>query len=150
MTPLLILLGYTEYRLAQVPNSYNTKRRLLESKIEQIEIISLGSSHAYRGINPNFWEVLGFNLANSNQSLYYDYRLMSKYVDKMKNLKLVIVPVSYFSLETQLGETIEDWRSFYYFRFWGIINYDLSFLDISNCRFYFNCRLHISSILVKK
>ena len=43
-----------------------------------------------------------------------------KYISQMQNLKLVIVPISYFSLEYRLDEAQESWRCGLYHHIYGL------------------------------
>ncbi|HWI59183.1 MAG TPA: hypothetical protein VNZ22_18290 [Bacillota bacterium] len=113
--PFVLLLGKCEWRFHQVPwNEYAAKRALLEARADKVEVLVMGSSHAYRGILPSQLHPQAFNLAGLSQTLYYDQALVKKYLPKVPSLKMVILPVSYFSLECQLDEGIEKWRCFYY------------------------------------
>ena len=72
--PFLVFASYLEYRLAGVPTSYSQKRYYLESQKNEIEVLSLGSSHGM-GINPAYFSVKGYNLSNVSQDIYYDVSL---------------------------------------------------------------------------
>ena len=113
-------LIFLEYQLAQIPNSYTLKKDCIENNLSQVDILILGSSQAYWSINPQPLSPHPCNLANSNQDLYYDYKLLDKYIDKLSHLKLVIISVSYFSLEFRLQNTDESWRKYFYQHFYDI------------------------------
>jgi hypothetical protein len=127
--PLLALIGYVEVRLSRVPNSYNLKRMYLERQLDSVEVLILGSSRAYNGIDPNCLSLRAFNLADVSQSLYYDTRLLRKYVDRMPRLRCVLLEVSYFSLGYQIADSREAWRDYFYYHFWGIRYRNLSRFD---------------------
>jgi hypothetical protein len=118
--PLVLFFFYLEYNLGKIPNSYSFKRESLEKRLDSTEVLVLGSSQVTYGINPDYFKLRGFNLSNKSQSLYYDTRLTLKYVDKMPNLKYVMINISYFSFGFQLADGIEKWRDYYYSQFWGI------------------------------
>ncbi len=113
-------LGIIEIGLSRVASSYTLKKQSLEKQLQKIEVLNLGSSHADSAINPEFFSRPGMNLANYSQSLYYDMKILDKYIDSMPNLKLVFLPVSYFSLGFQLSDCDEKWRCFFYERVYGI------------------------------
>jgi hypothetical protein len=112
--PVLLAFAYAEYKLKQIPNSYTVKKQLLEKRLDRIEALTVGGSHAYSGLNPKFWGCQGFNMANVDQDLFFDQQLINKYLDRMPNLKIVILPISYITLEFQLEDSPEDWRRFFY------------------------------------
>jgi len=84
------------------------------------------------GINPEFFRKKTFNLSNISQSLYYDIQLTMKYIDKMPELKHVIISTSYFSLGMNLNDGIESWRAYYYSQYWDINAPDLDKFNIKN------------------
>lgn len=63
-----------------------------------LEIVNLGNSHGGKGIDYSFTDYKGFNFALPAQNFHYDYRILSQYIDKIKEGGIVIIPVAYFSL----------------------------------------------------
>jgi hypothetical protein len=120
LLPLGLAALFVEIQLGKIPNSYSKKRQDLTEQASDIEILVAGNSQSMYGINPQYLSAKSYNLANSSQSLYYDKRLILAHLDKMPRLRTVVLPISYFSLYFQLGESKEAWRDFYYDRFWDI------------------------------
>ncbi len=118
--PLAVGWWLLEKKLQTVPNSYNQKKKYLEAKMAAVEVINTGSSHALNGIDPQYFSHPGFNLANITQTIYYDEAMVREYIDKMPKLKLVIIPVSYFTLHRRLQDLEEDWRMYLYYYYWHI------------------------------
>lgn len=98
--PLVPLFIYMEYKLRRIKvNDLSEKKIILDKKnLDSIQVLVLGSSHALNAVDPKFLSLPTFNFAHSGQSVYYDTRLCIKYLEKMQNLKMVILPISYFSL----------------------------------------------------
>ena len=117
--PFLFLYPFLEIRLSQIPNTYNKKREFLESQLNEIEVLTAGSSHG-DAINPDYIKRKTFTLNDAAQDLYYDVQLINNYLNKMPKLKLVILPISYFSLEYQMDRTKTWTLAPFYFHFWGI------------------------------
>ncbi len=117
--PVLVGLISVEVLLKQIPNDYKYKASYLNKNVENIEVVALGSSHTYFGVNPIFFENKAFNMAHISQSLDYDFLLLDKYKEKFKNLKAVYISISYFSLWDRLCKGIEKWRCDYYFDSYG-------------------------------
>ncbi len=65
---------------------------------DSIEIIILGNSHATYGVDPSPFKMYAYNLANVNQSLYFDKRIAIKLIPYLKNLKYVLISIDYHSL----------------------------------------------------
>ena len=120
LVPLFSLVGLVELRLRYVPNEYSSNKERLEAQAEEIEILVTGTSHAQNGVAPEFLALPAFNLGYGSQSLHYDTQLVSKYVDSMPNLKLVIFGLSYHSLEYRLVNSVERWRGGFYHLVYGI------------------------------
>jgi hypothetical protein len=125
--PFLVLYPILETRLSQIPNYYNQKKEYLNAQLGEIEILSTGSSHG-NSINPQFLSRKGFNLFNDAEDIYYDIRLVEKYLDKMPNLKIIIMPISYFSLEYRIDRSPSAWRSPFYKFNWNIPPQELTSL----------------------
>ncbi len=105
-------------------NLYVVKRRLLEAAAPRVEVLAMGPSHAWEGIAPLLVHPGAFNLAGASQSLYYDCALVRHYTPELPHLRLVVLPVSYFTPEYELDRSPESWRAYYYRRFHGIRNRD--------------------------
>ena len=120
--PPLLLLAVVEYRAHQfpVPNNYTVKRAIIERNIGSTQIIVSGSSHAYYGIKAKMLGVPAVNIAYFSQDLYYDTRITLKYLPQATQAKLVIVPISYFSLEYTLPLGLESRRTNFYREFFDI------------------------------
>jgi hypothetical protein len=133
LIPLITFLGLIEWNLSRIPNSYTLKDHLSRTPAD-IQILVLGSSHSYFDINPSVWPIAGINLANTSQSLWYDSQIAENYIPRFKNLKLVIMPISYFSLWYDLSINPDEYfRQFYYFRFMRLLPSRLQTLfDIRN------------------
>jgi hypothetical protein len=133
--PFLVVLGYTEYKLRAIPNSYNMKRVYLERRLDSIEVLVLGSSQTYDGLNPDLFCCRGFNLGDVGQTLFYDVRLASRYIPRMPRLRCVVIPLSYFSFGYNLEDTGESWRDYYYYHFWDIKASDIKWYDSRSVSF---------------
>jgi len=121
IAPLILLFAFIEHRLSKIPNGYSTKKKYLEERASEYEVLITGTSHALMGINPQYLDCPAYNIAYLGQDLYYDTQLALKYLDRMKSLKLVIVPISYHSLEYRLkNNKINGWRVDFYSRYYGI------------------------------
>ena len=119
--PILLSLGLVEYGLSRLPTGYEKKRRLLEQHISDARVLVTGSSHAFRAVQPSlFGGVPAYNTAYVNQDIYYDTRIVLRYLPRAANLRLVMVSVSYFSFEVVTEDSIAAQRVPFYTRFWDI------------------------------
>jgi len=129
---VIIIVSIFEYNLSKIQNSYMFKKNFLDKNAPTLQVLTLGSSHALVGINPIFFSMNGFNVADTSQSLYYDYQILNKYADSLENLKVVIIPVSYFSLKYNFSSSVESWRENFYKKVWGLDSENKSSINVRN------------------
>lgn len=120
LLPVFAFLALFESLARTIPTSYGFKQKALDAKKESVEVLVLGSSHANFGIDPQYFGRPGFNIANTSQCLAQDYQLLLKYLPECRKLKLVVVPVSYFTLQSDLALSPEAWRCAYYSVYMGV------------------------------
>ena len=113
---LFITALFCEFLTRRVPNPYKWKETWMEKNASKLEVMILGSSHAFYGVNPAFLKRPSFNLAYVSQGLEYDDYLLNRYLPKTTNLRFVFLSISSFSLFENLEEHPEWFR---------IINYQL-------------------------
>lgn len=117
--PVLLILLVIEILLRRIPNDYLFKSEYLDKNSKKIEVLYLGNSHLYFGINPEFSNLESFNAAYTSQSVDLDWLILSKYKD-WSHLKYIVLSVDYISLYTQLGNNVEAWRMKNYNLYYGI------------------------------
>ncbi len=120
LLPILVLAVIMEVALRAIPNDYKQKRNYMDSHSDEIEVLVLGSSHSLYGINPKYFSQKTYNMAYVSQSLDLDYKILEKYHNRFKNLKTIIVDISYFSLYATLETGPEPWRAKNYNIYYGI------------------------------
>lgn len=126
--PLIIIAVVLEFAIRRIPNDYAYKNDYLRENAKDIEVLFMGSSHAYYGINPKYIDVNSFNAAHVSQSLDYDYKILEKYDEEFDNLRVIAIPISYFSLFSILEDGSEFWRSKNYFLYYDLdISKDLKY-----------------------
>ncbi len=120
----MFLVWFETVRGNRETNLFVVKRNLLAIAAPRVEVICLGSSHEHEGIAPLLVHSNAFNLSAVSQSLYYDCALVEKYAPTLPRLRLVVLPVSYFSMESELDRSQENWRAYYYRHFHGLRHRD--------------------------
>ena len=79
---LVILLALIELIARKAPNTYKDKERTMLSTLsDSVEVLVLGSSHNFYGLNPQLIKKSCYNLANTSQTIYYDDYLLSRYIN---------------------------------------------------------------------
>lgn len=92
---LLFISIAIEFLLFLRPNTYSYKRMYVEDHINDIRCLLLGNSHIDRALNPNILGNGVFNMAIDGRDLVYDIELAKRYVPKMNQLRVIIIPLEY-------------------------------------------------------
>jgi hypothetical protein len=109
--PLIVIGIIMEVMLRQIPNVYKFKKNYLDENSDKIEVLFLGNSHSYFGLNPDCMAKRSYNAAHVSQTFDYDLEIIRKYKDGWVNLKFIVLPISYFSLYDKMIESTESWRA---------------------------------------
>lgn len=113
--PAICCVIVCEYCLRTIPNDYAYKNEWMTKNISEVQILNLGSSHGYYGIEPSVFSRKAFNAAHVSQSIKYDHFVFTKFYNQMDSLQILILPISYGSLIGYGPENgIEDWRVRFY------------------------------------
>ena len=123
--PVLTLIIGVEIQFRNIPNDYSYKSEYLKKHGEEINVLALGGSHNYRGINPDYFDKECFNAAMVSQSLKYDYFILEKHLSDLPHLEYIIIPISYPTLTMKLEETLEHWRKYRYIHYMNYNDLDL-------------------------
>lgn len=108
--PIVAALGMTEYKLRNIPNDYTTKNEYLTKHSDSIEVLYLGNSHIYFGLDPAFSKYRSYNAAYTSQSVDLDWKILDKFKGHWKDLKFIILPADYITMYQNLDGTLEEWR----------------------------------------
>jgi hypothetical protein len=118
------VLGTVEFRLERTSNTYLEKASAMEARAGTIQVLSVGSSQMDAAFDPDALGPPAANLANPSQDILYSVALTRKYVPRLASLRTVLFEIAYFSLESDIRDTPEHWRSFFYRRVFGIPHRD--------------------------
>ena len=99
-----------EIYLRSMPTDYERKLSGITDNYQNIELLILGNSHAFRGVDPREFDLEAYNMAAVNQSLYFDKRIALKHIDKMPNLKFILMVLVQVKLEIS-----RSWRIIPYY-----------------------------------
>ena len=69
--------------------------QFMEQHPDSVSTLILGHSQTAAGINPRLISDSVFNMSYSGRIIYFDRLILSKYIDRMDNLKTVIYPMHY-------------------------------------------------------
>lgn len=116
--PILLIMSSIEYSLRTIPNDYFFKDYYLKNESENIQVLYLGNSHIYFGLDPTVSKFRAFNAAATSQTLDIDLEILQKYKN-WKSLKAVIVPIDYISMYFRLENSMDSWRMKNYVLYYG-------------------------------
>jgi hypothetical protein len=139
LLPFLVFFLVIEVFYRITSNNYTTKKDILIKKSSAAEILILGNSHTFYGLNPKYFNEKTINISNISQTIYFDKLIFDNYINEFKNLKFLILNIEYTSLSEIVNTKENSWRKFYYKHYMGLdvptINkFELSNYFISNTR----------------
>ena len=112
LLPPVIIILCADIFLRSQNNMYKEKYNgALENK-DSIEILILGNSHATYGVDPTVLNKYAYNIANVNQSIYFDKRITLPLMKDLTKLKYVLISVDFHSLYFS-SQGIRDIWSYY-------------------------------------
>lgn len=111
LLPTVLFLSAYEVAYRNIPNSYSLKKKYLDTEADSVEVLVLGSSHSYYGINPEYFSLKVFNAANVSQSLDYDALIYDTWFKGNTAPQYVVLTISYFTLWEKISLGKEHWRS---------------------------------------
>ena len=127
LAPLFLVWLALEVFYRQVPNNYSYKDQQLQKVAADIQTLVMGDSHAFYGVNPEYFKDPTFNLSNVSQSLLTDELLLEKHIANLPALKTVFVNISYFTLSAKDNALESNWRKYFYYHGMGITAPSISF-----------------------
>ncbi len=111
--PILLVLGGVEFEVRKMPTTLSTKKALLDRRAARTDVLVLGNSQAFLGIDPGRLSDSATSAAAHSQSLRCDEAITTLYLGQMGRLRTVVISLSYFSLRYLLEQS-EPWREFFY------------------------------------
>lgn len=107
--PFVILTCFFEVYLRKIDTTYTEKERGIIQNPKKIELLIVGNSRPTLGIDPNQFDVYAYNLGNVAQTIYYDKRITLKHLDKLSNLKYVLIALDVSSFDYSRMDSREAW-----------------------------------------
>lgn len=142
--PVLVFLVSVEL-YCRTQTTFAIKKNYFEKNLASIETLILGSSHSQNGINPEFLKTKSCNLAFGGQPIAIDYFLLDKYMDQMKNLKIILIEVSPHRFYNELNPS--DWNGHVYSNLYDI-DYKVEGYSVKNYSFVLADVKYFSTIFI--
>ena len=94
-TIIIVSIIVIELLLLTKPNVYSYKKKYIENHLDDISVLFMGNSHVEESIIPELVCDSSFNFAIAGRQCSVDEELAERYIPKMKNLKFVVLSLSY-------------------------------------------------------
>ncbi|WP_397363421.1 hypothetical protein [Olleya sp. R77988] len=114
LIPFLVVFFAIECFYRVVPNNYSYKNQQIKQYYKSAKTLVFGDSHAFYGLNPDYFSSPTFNASNVSQSVYFDQLLFNKHVDSFQQLKNVVLTVAYTTLSEEDDKLDLKWRKYFY------------------------------------
>ncbi len=122
LLPVLLMGFLSELALRKIPNDYSYKKDYLDKNSGNIKLLFLGNSHSYYDLDPQYFSVPAFSAAYISQSLFFDYRILTKYDGRWDRLETIVVTATYAGLFNNLESSVEAWRTKNYIIYYGFLS----------------------------
>ena len=120
---LMFCLAFLEYYIFPNNNNQMTLKNDLIMNSNKVDVMILGNSHTFFGVNPDESDFKMINIANKGRKLETDYYILKNATNL--NVDYILIPISHFTLLA--GELSSKERRLYY-RFFNIENYSQSIM----------------------
>jgi len=146
--PVFAILIFLEINFNDTANSYSLRKEKFRELSKSIEILILGSSMEACGINPVYFNSTTYNLSFLGADLHDYKEIIYSYRDSLPNLKLIIIPISSFTLlgSSGLGGNEIIARKFYLYKYFNIYISNFSSFFGKNL-FYIGTKQLISTLI---
>ncbi len=140
-TPVILAYFVLELLVLNIPINYKVFGSYLDTHAEDIEVLGLGSSQIKNSFNPALCNHSALNLASTGQHHNEDFHLLKGTIDRMPNLKYVVMEVSYNHLELPHRPS-DYWKNTVYLKYYNVNAFERPtwFKDrlvyLSNVHFY--------------
>ncbi|MFC7358621.1 hypothetical protein ACFQO1_13045 [Jejudonia soesokkakensis] len=120
-----VVLGYLamEYATRSMDTSYKRNEQYLKESSKEIETLVLGSSHMRSAVNVGLLKGPAINLASGNQHHDTDFKLLKGMIERLPNLKTVVIEASYSHFEYPHNGK-NWWKHSYFLKYYDINTFE--------------------------
>lgn len=120
--PVVAVYVILEVLVVQLPFQYTIIKDYMASEGTTIEILTTGSSQMKCAVNPAFMKEPTLNFGSTSQHHNTDYAIITQTHDRLKNVKCVVLEVSYSHLELPHNAPT-FWKNNVYLKYYGVNNF---------------------------
>jgi len=108
--PALFFIAFCEIAHRIPENDYKYKYNWMRANASTVQVLIVGSSHTYDGIDPALFTISAFNASHLSQDIRYGRFIFNKFISQMDSLEYLIIPVSYFTPFYQMEKSVTSHR----------------------------------------
>lgn len=116
-----VVIGYlmVEYFTLELPSSFKANKEYIEKNKDDFTTLILGSSQIQSAVNPEWLSSATLNLASGDQHHDTDLKILQAFVPRLKQLKTVVIEVSYSHFELPHNGP-DFWKNSLYLKFYDV------------------------------
>ncbi len=139
--PVVVAYAVLELLVLNIPINYKVFGNYFHTHSNEIAVMGLGSSQLKCGFNPAICDESAINFASTSQHHNEDFNILKGTIERLPNLKTILLEVSYNHLELPHHEN-DYWKNTVYLKYYGVNAFERPtyFKDklvyLSNPRFY--------------
>jgi hypothetical protein len=134
-TAFVALLFLLNSSYSNLPSQFSIKYKQMSS-LESVDVLVLGSSHTYFGVDASEISSSSYNAALSAQSYKYDFLVLNSLIRRQVKVHCVLLPISSLSRGYDVETGVEQWRKYQYWH-----RYNLHVFALQD---YFDIRSYIA------
>jgi hypothetical protein len=121
--PVIAIYVIVEVLVLQLPFNYIAVSKYLASEGKNINILATGSSQMKCAVNPKFLDEPAINFGSTSQHHNTDYNIIMQTKDRLENLKVVVLELSYSHLELPHNSKF-FWKNNVYLKYYDVNNFE--------------------------
>ena len=121
--PVIACYAVLEILVLQIPFNYVNVSNYLASEGKNIKILTTGSSQMNCAVNPDFFDEPAINFGSTSQHHSTDYNIITQTKDRLENLEVVVLELSYSHLELPHNSKF-FWKNNVYLKYYNVNNFE--------------------------
>jgi len=121
--PVIAIYVLLEVLVLQLPFNYINISEHLVSEGKNIKILTTGSSQMKCAVNPRFFDQEAINFGSTSQHHNTDYNIITQTKDRLENLDVVVLELSYSHLELPHNSKF-FWKNTIYLKYYQVNNFE--------------------------
>jgi len=121
--PVIAVYVVLEILVLQVPFNYVNVSKYFAFEGRNIKVLTTGSSQMMCAVNPQFIDQKAINFGSNSQHHNIDYNIITQTRDRLENIKVVVLELSYSHLEIAHNSKF-FWKNNVYLKYYNVNNFE--------------------------